>query len=60
MLPVEPPLPLLLLLPEDDGVEDVVPPEPDVGIEHSFTDLDGFGSEPKVATLQLKLPLKIL
>ena len=57
--PLPPPLPppLLLVLLEDD---DVVPPEPDAGMEHSFTDLDGMGSEPKVATEQEKLPLRIL
>ena len=55
-------LPLLLVLPEEDvdGDEDVAPPEPDAGIEHSFTDLDGMGSEPKVATEHEKLPLRIL
>ena len=60
MLPELPPL--LLLLPDDDveGDDEVVPPDPDLGIEHSFTDFDGFGSEPKVATEQEKLPLKIL
>ncbi len=60
MLPLV--LPLLLVLPEEDvdGDEDVVPPEPDAGIEHSFTDLDGMGSEPNVATEQEKLPLRIL
>lgn len=60
VIPPDPPLllPLLLLLPEED--EDVAPPEPDAGIEHSFTDFDGFGSEPKVAAEQEKLPLRNL
>src|SRR5688572_23425883 len=55
-------LPLLLVLPDEevDGDDEVVPPEPDDGIEHSFTDFDGIGSEPKVATEQEKLPLRIL
>jgi len=44
------------------GVELVVPPEPepDFDIEHSFTDFEGMGSEPKVDTEQLKLPLSTL
>lgn len=64
--PVIPPppvlLPLLLVLPEEDvdADEDVVPPEPDDGMEHSLTDFDGIGSEPNVATEQEKLPLRIL
>ena len=59
MLPLVPPL--LLVLPEEDvDGDDVTPPEPEAGIEHSFTDLDGIGSEPKVATEQEKLPLRIL
>lgn len=39
-----------------------VPPPPELpdGIEHSFTDLEGLGSEPKVATEQEKLPLNTL
>jgi hypothetical protein len=36
---------------------DEVTPVPLVGIEHSFTELVGAGSEPKVVTLQLKLPI---
>ncbi len=56
MLPLVPPL-----LPEEDvDCDDVAPPEPEAGIEHSFTDLDGMGSEPNVATEQEKLPLRIL
>ena len=35
-------------------------PVPLEGIEHSFTDFAGFGSEPKVATLQLKEPFNTL
>ena len=63
---IDPPPPPLLLLEEDEEFDDeeledeVVPPEPDLGIEHSFTDLDGIGSEPKVAAEQEKLPLIIL
>lgn len=63
MLPLPPPLLLELLEDDeedDDEDEDGVPPEPEEGIEHSFTDFDGFGSEPKVATEQEKLPLRIL
>lgn len=62
--PVIDPPPLLLLLEDEDedleDEEDVVPPEPDLGMEHSFTDFDGIGSEPKVAIEQEKLPLRIL
>lgn len=45
---------------EDDLLEDVPPPELPDGIEHSFADLEGIGSEPKVATEQEKLPLRTL
>src|SRR5690606_36356460 len=51
----EPP-PELLLLDELDAP----PPELPDGIEHSFTDLERFGSEPHVATEQQKLPLNTL
>jgi hypothetical protein len=35
-------------------------PLPEVGIEHSFALLLGMGSEPKVATLHVKVPFNIL
>lgn len=60
--PLPPPL-LLVLLDDDfdgDDEEDVVPPDPDFGIEHSLTDFEGMGSEPKVATEHEKLPLRTL
>ena len=63
MLPELPPPDELLdeLLDEvEDALDDVPPPEPPEGIEHSFTDLAGFGSDPKVATEQEKLPLNTL
>lgn len=44
----------------EEALEDVPPPELPEGIEHSFTDLAGFGSEPKVDTEQEKLPLNTL
>ena len=44
----------------EEALEDVPPPELPEGIEHSFTDLAGLGSEPKVATEQEKLPLNTL
>jgi len=42
------------------GGVDPPPPLLPSGIEHSFTDLLGIGSEPKVATAQLKLPVNTL
>jgi hypothetical protein len=63
MLPLLPPPPVLLLVPpppvelEED---EVVPPELPLGIEHSFTDFEGAGSDPKVATLQEKDPFNTL
>lgn len=44
----------LVLTLEDDM------PVPVVGIEHSFALLLGIGSEPKVATLQVKVPFNTL
>ena len=70
-----PPVPQLPLVPplEEDDVEDVelvveldvelvveLLEEPSEGIEHSLVDLAGFGSLPKVATLQVNDPLKTL
>lgn len=49
------------LLDELEGaLDEAPPPELPDGIEHSFTDLAGLGSEPKVATEQEKLPLNTL
>jgi len=45
----------------DEEVElEEAEPELLFGIEHSFFDLAGLGSLPKVATLQVKEPLKVL
>jgi hypothetical protein len=37
-----------------------VPPPLPSGTEHSLTDLDGIGSEPKVATVHENVPLRTL
>ena len=57
-----PPLAFSVIVDELGGVDDELPPpvpEP-LAMEHSFTDLEGIGSDPKVAMEQENDPLNIL
>jgi len=51
---------LILEIDELDFMLDEEMPVPVVGIEHSFALLLGIGSDPKVATLQVKFPFNTL
>lgn len=50
---------LVLLEVATDELDEKIP-LPEIGIEHSLALLLGMGSDPKVATLQVKVPFNIL